>query len=279
MEVLAALASVLCSWAVTGILVAEAVHRIVNPTPVDGKLMFFLALAGIAVNILNLLILGGHHHHGVGGHDHDHGHSHDDAAHSHGSSGHNHGSDGHSHEHDAHGHDDGNINLRGAVIHVLGDFVQSIGVAAAGALIWWKQVRSASFSGFCACNDQIKGISSSESYISNNQVSGICLDVLCMGAQPCWAADFDVVKYDLLEVWDIQFVRLLCIYAVKSCWQQVCRLCSYGIQEEGQNSNTMLELHYSYSTNTATPIPTSLHRCCLTGKMVVFELHMICRMM
>ena len=47
-EVLAALASVLCSWAVTGILVAEAVHRIMNPTPVDGKLMFFLALAGIA---------------------------------------------------------------------------------------------------------------------------------------------------------------------------------------------------------------------------------------
>ena len=154
-EVLAALASVLCSWAVTGILVAEAVHRIMNPTPVDGKLMFFLALAGIAINILNLLILGGHHHHGVGGHDHDHGHSHDDAAHSpgsgghsHGSSGHNHGSGGqnngsggHSHEHDAHGHDDGNINLRGAVIHVLGDFVQSIGVAAAGALIWWKQVR------------------------------------------------------------------------------------------------------------------------------------------
>ncbi len=141
MEVLAALASVLCSWAVTGILVAEAVHRIMNPTPVDGKLMFFLALAGIAINILNLLILGGHHHHGVGGHAHDHGHSHDDAAHSHGSGGHNHGSGGHSHEHGAHGHDDGNINLRGAVIHVLGDFVQSIGVAAAGALIWWKQVR------------------------------------------------------------------------------------------------------------------------------------------
>jgi len=110
-----------------------------NPTPVDGKLMFFLALAGIAINILNLLILGGHHHHGVGGHDHDHGHSHGDAAHSHGSGGHSHT---HSHEHDAHGHDDGNINLRGAVIHVLGDFVQSIGVAAAGALIWWKQVRS-----------------------------------------------------------------------------------------------------------------------------------------
>ena len=135
MEVLAALASVLCSWAVTGVLVAEAVQRIIEPVAVNGKLMFFLALAGIGINVLNLLILGGHHHHGVGGHDHDHDHSHDHSSHSHS---HNHGAEGHSHDHE--GHHDSNINLRGAVIHVLGDFVQSIGVAAAGALIWWKQV-------------------------------------------------------------------------------------------------------------------------------------------
>ncbi len=36
--------------------------------------------------------------------------------------------------------DDANIHLKGAVVHVLGNFVQPIGVAAAGALIWWKQV-------------------------------------------------------------------------------------------------------------------------------------------
>jgi hypothetical protein len=30
--------------------------------------------------------------------------------------------------------------MRGAIIHVIGDFVQSIGVAIAGALIWWHQV-------------------------------------------------------------------------------------------------------------------------------------------
>lgn len=145
MEVLAALASVLCSWAVTGVLVAEAVQRILEPVAVNGKLMFFLALAGIGVNVLNLLILGGHHHHGVGiGHDHDHNHDHDhdhsshDHGHSHGTEGHSHSTEGHSHEQN--GHDESNINLRGAVIHVLGDFVQSIGVAAAGALIWWKQV-------------------------------------------------------------------------------------------------------------------------------------------
>ena len=32
------------------------------------------------------------------------------------------------------------MNLRGAVLHVIGDLVQSIGVAVAGVLIWWNQV-------------------------------------------------------------------------------------------------------------------------------------------
>lgn len=33
-----------------------------------------------------------------------------------------------------------NINLHGAVLHVIGDLVQSLGVAVAGAIIWIKQV-------------------------------------------------------------------------------------------------------------------------------------------
>lgn len=39
-------------------------------------------------------------------------------------------------------HEGDNINLRSAVLHIIGDLVQSIGVALAGALIWWKQVSS-----------------------------------------------------------------------------------------------------------------------------------------
>lgn len=42
------------------------------------------------------------------------------------------------------GHPKQNINLRGAIIHTLGDLAQSIGLAIAGALIWWKQVWSSS---------------------------------------------------------------------------------------------------------------------------------------
>lgn len=44
----------------------------------------------------------------------------------------------HGHSKDG-GHDRRNINLRGAVVHVIGDLLQSIGVAVAGALIWYNQ--------------------------------------------------------------------------------------------------------------------------------------------
>jgi zinc transporter 2 len=51
---------------------------------------------------------------------------------------------GHAHSHDhghdhGHSHEAGSINLRSAVLHVIGDILQSIGVAIAGALIWYNQ--------------------------------------------------------------------------------------------------------------------------------------------
>jgi Co/Zn/Cd efflux system component len=51
-------------------------------------------------------------------------------------------SHGHSHEHGhghGHSHEASSINLRSAVLHVIGDILQSIGVAIAGALIWYNQ--------------------------------------------------------------------------------------------------------------------------------------------
>jgi len=116
-EVLAGLASVLTVWLVTGGLVFEAIDRIRHPTHVDGKLMFILSSIGILVNVVLMMVLGVHGHHG-----HDHG-EHDHGDH-----------DGHNHGHD---HDD--INLKGAVIHVIGDLIQSIGVAVGSALIWYHQ--------------------------------------------------------------------------------------------------------------------------------------------
>ena len=178
--------SVLIIWVVTGILVYEAVLRIIHPQHVNGKLMFILAITGIAVNLVNLAILGGHHGHSHGGHDHSHAHGHSHKAkkssansqkHGHDHAGHVHGHDqehaGHEHDHaqlehhhghteqhqhrhavtdshaethaeDAHapaanghhGHSHMSLGMRGAVIHVLGDCVQSFGVVIAAIIIW-----------------------------------------------------------------------------------------------------------------------------------------------
>jgi zinc transporter 2 len=172
-EVLGALASVLSVWLVTGILLWEAVGRVLHPSPVDGKIMTIIALLGVVVNIALMSILGVHGHSHGGGHSHS-GHSHgaaEHAEHSHfhrdgdhgelsGSAaeeGHHHAAEelssspssihnhtlphqeSHNHTH-THTHSPGsNINIRGAVIHVIGDLVQSIGVAIAGALIWYHQ--------------------------------------------------------------------------------------------------------------------------------------------
>jgi zinc transporter 2 len=80
-EVLGARLSIILIWLMTGVLVYEAVGRIQHPEEVDGKLMFYIALMGLCVNIIMGIMLsqGGHtHSHGLGGGGGggDHGHSH-----------------------------------------------------------------------------------------------------------------------------------------------------------------------------------------------------------
>eukprot|EP01018_Ginkgo_biloba_P012197 Gb_36650 [translate_table: standard] len=95
LEILGALVSIQLIWLITGILVYEAIDRILhNRSAVDGGIMFIVSTFGLIVNIVMVFLLG---HHG-----HDHGHDHD---HSHGdgnwhSQGHEakHGH-GHSHKH------------------------------------------------------------------------------------------------------------------------------------------------------------------------------------
>lgn len=107
-EVLGAMVSVMLIWAITAILLYEAIRRLIQPQEVDGELMFIIACIGLFVNCLMLFVLGGHDHaHGGGGCEHGHG-------------------------------EDGDINVLAAQIHVLGDLVQTIGVIIASVLIWWK---------------------------------------------------------------------------------------------------------------------------------------------
>jgi zinc transporter 2 len=92
-EILGALVSIQLIWLLAGILVYEAILRLIHDTSeVNGFLMFIVATFGLVVNIIMVLLLGHDHGHGHGhghdGHGHGHGHGHDD--HGHGTS-HTHG--------------------------------------------------------------------------------------------------------------------------------------------------------------------------------------------
>ncbi|XP_059441265.1 metal tolerance protein 1-like isoform X2 [Corylus avellana] len=114
-EILGALVSIQMIWLLAGILVYEAIARIINDTgEVQGFLMFVVSAFGLVVNIAMALLLGHDHGHGHGhGHDHAHGghdHGHGDHGHSHGGHDeiHNHGITitthplHHNHHHDHH---------------------------------------------------------------------------------------------------------------------------------------------------------------------------------
>ncbi|CAF0714377.1 unnamed protein product [Brachionus calyciflorus] len=174
-EILGALFSTLVIWILTGVLVYLAIVRVIyQEFDIEPKAMVITASCGVVFNIImyfvlhtNIVINGinlnhhGHSHSGDG-HGHSHNHSH---SHSHGH--------GHSHSHsnkknqktlnvpindnfislecsdqtsiiqnddeNESQHNDGeNINLRAAAIHVIGDFIQSIGVLVAAIIIYFK---------------------------------------------------------------------------------------------------------------------------------------------
>lgn len=163
-EIIGALASVTLIWGLTVWLLYEAAMRIINPPEVDGFIMLIVAVIGFLFNLVMGIVLA---YNGVGhtfhfhdhGHDHEHGHGHD---HAHGHE-HAHGHD-HAHEHSKenceeerlilntehsldehnhsqHGAEQENVNLRAALIHVVGDALQNIGVIIAGAIIYfWPSI-------------------------------------------------------------------------------------------------------------------------------------------
>lgn len=108
-EVIGALVSVLMIWVVTAILFYLAVLRTIERDfELDGEVMLITSGLGILVNV----IMGATLHH--------HGHSHAG------------GGAGHHHE------EEENINVRAAFVHVLSDFVQSLGVFIAALVIYFK---------------------------------------------------------------------------------------------------------------------------------------------
>eukprot|EP00871_Galdieria_phlegrea_P003666 jgi/Galph1/42/GphlegSOOS_G4863.1 len=146
-EVIGAFISILLIWSLSGILFVEATRRLVKPQPVDGRLMFIIALIGLFVNLLMGLVLGHQHEHSH------HSHSSKKAANitaaEESSEGQpldasgkeeSHSDISSSHEqinfHSAH-QEEQNVNVYAAYIHVLGDAIQSLGVLMAALLIWY----------------------------------------------------------------------------------------------------------------------------------------------
>ncbi|XP_011256759.1 zinc transporter 2-like isoform X1 [Camponotus floridanus] len=119
-EVIGALTSVLLIWVVTGILFYLAVERIVHKNfELDATVMLITSAVGVVVNLVMGLSL------------HQHGHSH---------GGHNHGGNNDLENvlDDDLKAEKKNINVRAAFIHVLGDFIQSVGVLIAALIIYFK---------------------------------------------------------------------------------------------------------------------------------------------
>ncbi|XP_069178187.1 zinc transporter ttm-1-like [Procambarus clarkii] len=103
-EVLGSVASVLMVWLVTGLLVAAALHRLLyQKYLLDPDLMLIMAAIGIIVNIVIVGVL-----HGCGCRGNYHG---------------------------AHKSARGNINLRAALIHVVGDTLQTLAVLMAALVV------------------------------------------------------------------------------------------------------------------------------------------------
>jgi len=99
-EVVASLANGLTLGFVSLGILVEAYHRLLEPAPVKGLDLLLLASFGLAVNLIVAFVLKGSHHH----------------------------------DQDSHAPED--LNVRSAMLHVLGDAAASFGVIVAALIIW-----------------------------------------------------------------------------------------------------------------------------------------------
>ena len=149
-EILGALISVILVWAITAVLVMLAIQRLAqNEYEIDAHVMLITSSLGVGINLFMGVQLQHGHSHGPG-----HGHSHGG------------GGDGHDHSHEerrtpevnnaktsygaisesAEQSHQGepkikkgeNINVRAAIMNMLGDLCQSVGVMIAALIIFFK---------------------------------------------------------------------------------------------------------------------------------------------
>ena len=99
-EILGGYSSALLLLGVAGLMAFQSVERLLTPGPIHYNEAIFIAVIGLAVNLICAWLLRDDHHH----HDHHHGHD-------------------QQHEHGHHHHD---LNLRSAYLHVMADAATSV---------------------------------------------------------------------------------------------------------------------------------------------------------
>ncbi|EFH38655.1 hypothetical protein ARALYDRAFT_497468 [Arabidopsis lyrata subsp. lyrata] len=136
LEVLAAFLSVQLIWLVSGVIIHEAIQRLVSRSrEVNGEIMFGISAFGFFMNLVMVLWLGHNHSH----HHHHHHHQHHHHQHHH--------KEVVAEEEDEEmnplkgeksSSKEMNINIQGAYLHAMADMIQSLGVMIGGGIIWVK---------------------------------------------------------------------------------------------------------------------------------------------
>ncbi|KAG7568478.1 Cation efflux protein cytoplasmic domain superfamily [Arabidopsis thaliana x Arabidopsis arenosa] len=132
LEVLAAFLSVQLIWLVSGVIIHEAIQRLVSRSrEVNGEIMFGISAFGFFMNLVMVLWLGhnhSHHHH----HHHHHQHHHKEVV----------AEEEEEEMNPLKGEKSStkemNINIQGAYLHAMADMIQSLGVMIGGGIIWVK---------------------------------------------------------------------------------------------------------------------------------------------
>jgi len=189
-EALGALATLCIIWYVTGILVYLAFKRIHDQEfEIHDTAMLVVASAAVVFNVVLGFTL-----HGVCKLPHAHSHGGLDAQH------------GHSHEENDKAHDNSQINIRAAMIHVLGDLLQSIGVLLSSLLIMF-------FGDSCKIADPICTlIFACIVFGTTITVLKDTLRILLEGTPP--SIDYDAVLQDLLDIKEVYKVHSLHLWSL-----------------------------------------------------------------
>jgi cobalt-zinc-cadmium efflux system protein len=120
MEVLAALGNGALLFTVTAFIVVEALRRLAQPQLPNGIEMATIAAIGLAINVavgLTLVVHSGAAHDAD---DHDHGHA---------------------HHHHGHSHDHSQLNMRAALLHVIGDALGGVAAVIGGLVVHSFQIQ------------------------------------------------------------------------------------------------------------------------------------------